>query len=66
MLRLFVGPCSFLPISRVEPLGLLGSRVGFGWHGRLALMSVSKQGWFRFVKSKDKFTRQMFSMEDCL
>ena len=46
--------------------GLLGSRVGFGWRGRLALMSVSKRGWFRFVKSKDKFIRQMFSMEDCL
>ena len=38
----------------------------FGWHGKLALMSVSKQGWFRFAKSEDKFIWQMFSMEDCL
>ena len=38
----------------------------FGWHGKLALMSVSKQGWFRFAKSEDKFIWQMFSMEDSL
>ena len=29
-------------------------------------MCVSKQGWFRFAKSEDKFIWQMFTMEDCL
>ena len=42
MLRLFVGPCSFLPISRVEPLGLLGWAGGVLFGGKVDVKKKPK------------------------